>query len=115
MALTNSQRAQVRRYLGFSLTAQGSVSLFESALDGLDTADDGGATEALVVGMLEDLADIETDINTFRHLAMAAEAGDGVSVDYARAVAVSKIDGWRLARQIGDVIGVEPIRNVFAG
>jgi hypothetical protein len=59
MALTDDQRASVRRYLGYPDRTQGFYSLLEGAMDALSTAG-----EAQVVALLTKLATLETRIET---------------------------------------------------
>lgn len=107
MALTDAQKAQVRRYLGYP-DINREPSNLESAFDALSAEG-----EAVVVSILAEIATIRASISgsqTRQGIKRAEDIeffqGGGLQALYA--------EGNRLAYELGAVFGIEPLRLPFS-
>jgi hypothetical protein len=108
MALTDAQKAQVRRYLGYPDVNRASYPDLEGALDALSAEG-----ETFVGELLTSLASVQTKL---------ASAWDRQKVHRAEEVTLAghdeilalRAEGYRLARDLGVALDVKPRRNPFA-
>lgn len=108
MALTDTQKASIRRYLGYPDWVQGSYSLLEGRMQVLSAAG-----EAQVTALLTDIANVETRIKatyTVQHVKRAEE----VELQGPEGVASLRQEGRRLVEQLAAMFGVPVERNAFS-
>lgn len=108
MALTDAQKAQVRRYLGFPDINRQSNSELEGAMTALSAEG-----ESFVGDLLTGLAAVQTKLTASwdRQKVIKAEevtlAGDGE-------IRALRMEGNRLAMDLGTTLDVEPRRMPFS-
>lgn len=109
MALTDAQKAQVRRYLGFPDVGRESDGLLEGAMDALSVEG-----EALVVVILTALADIQTKLSAAQTRMQIVQIED---VKFAGGDEVKGLwaEGNRLAADLAVTLGITARRRPFGG
>lgn len=108
MALTDTQKASIRRYLGYPDWRQGAYSLLEGRMSVL--SDEG---EIEVEGLLTDIGTIETRIKAIYSLQHVTRAEE-VELRGPEGVASLRMEGRRLVEQLAAMLGVPIERNAFA-
>lgn len=109
MALTDDQRASVRRYLGYPDRIQGYYSDLEGAMDALSTAG-----EAQVVTILTKLATLETRIET-NWSTQNIKRAEEVEFFGPEGVQSLLAEGNRLVKQLASLLGVAVLCSAFSG
>lgn len=107
MALTEAQKAQVRRYLGYPDVNRGSHHEIEGAFGSLSAEG-----ETIVTGLLTQLAAVQTalqDAWTRQKVSRAEE----VTLTADGELRAMRMEGKRLAADLGGVFGLAPRRDVF--
>lgn len=110
MALTATQKATVRTYLGFSDISGTQVSSrLESAF--LSLSAEG---ETLIVGLLTQLASVETILSQSwtRQAAIRAEE---VTLAGLGEITALRTEGDRLVHRLASILGVQPLSSPFSG
>lgn len=107
MALTDSQRAEVRRYLGYSDLSAGLYSTLEGAMAALSAA---GVAQVAIV--LADLAAIEARLRSSWTRQAVIKAED-VTLAGRDEILALRQEGSRLAGMLASIFGVEVQRSVF--
>lgn len=107
MSLTTTQRAKVRRYLGYPDGNRELSSSLEGAMTSLSVEG-----EAEVVSVLSQLATIEANLESSwaRQKVVRAEE---VTLAGADEIMALRAEGNRLAATLGSLLGVEPRRQAF--
>lgn len=108
MALTDDQRASVRRYLGYPDRSPGFYSSLEGAMDILSVAG-----EAQVVSLLTKLASLETRIEA-GWATQNIKRAEEVEFFGAEGKAAMLAEGNRLVRQLAALLGVEVLSSAFS-
>lgn len=107
MSLSTTQRAKVRRYLGFP---DGNCELSSSLEGAMTSLSAEGEVE--VVAVLTQLATIETSLESSwaRQKVIRAEE---VTLAGADEIMALRAEGNRLASTLASILGVEPRRQAF--
>ncbi len=118
MAYTESERVQIRRYLGFPAIRQGDDPRLESAISSSQSRADGGtmtdsSTETAVRGYLTSLSAIETQLQNL-WASMLATQIETIQIDPARGALALCMEGRRFVGHIADALDTRPLRDVFA-
>lgn len=108
MALTATQKAEARRYLGYSDTSQGAYSLLEGVLVAISAE-----AEVQVIQILTDLATIETQLRANWPLQKAKRAEE-VELWGLEGILALRNEGNRLAMMLASVLGVTVQRLPFS-
>jgi hypothetical protein len=118
MAWTESDRATLRHYLGFSALFLQADPRLELAITSVQSKADGGtrpddSTERLIRGWLAQLARLE---KRFEELWDEAEALklDSLGVDPYRALVMLRSEGRRIVAGIARALGTAPRHDVFS-
>jgi hypothetical protein len=118
VAWTESDRATLRHYLGFSALFLQADPRLELAITSVQSRSDGGtrpddSTERLIRGWLAQLARLE---KRFEELWDEAEALklDSLGVDPYRALAMLRSEGRRVVANIARALGTSPRHDVFS-
>lgn len=114
MAFTDSEKAQIRKWLGFPALFHYRDPRLESAIAAVESIADGGATEALVRTHLQKLASIEDAIDQVAACMGTVQVGK-VQTDAARAQLMHERRGRRYIGYLSDAIGLGGyvMRDVF--
>ena len=108
MALTDTQKAEVRRYLGYADQSQGYYSVLEGAMAVLSA---GG--EVQVTALLTDLAAIEAALRnpwTIQKVKRAEE----VQLWVSDGLIALRQEGNRLVNQLANMFGVPVLSSAFS-
>lgn len=108
MALTDAQKAQVRRYLGYPDVNRQSHHVLEGALTSLST--DG---ESLVSDLLTQLATIQTKL-TSSHDRQKVLKAEEVTLAGDLEIRALRAEGARLVQDLGVTLDVPPRRHPFS-
>jgi hypothetical protein len=115
MALTNAQRVEIRRCLGWSARFRQFDSRLEMAFNALDAmfAEDPDTT-TLVLGLLPKIAAVEAELLD-AHTNLQAEKLGSISLDGAKQIAVLRSEGRRFVGQLSATLGVPVRHDIFSG
>lgn len=119
MALAESDRANLRHFLGFGAVFLNQDPILENALTAIQSISDGGtrvdsSTETLVKGWVTDLQTVEGMLKNLWPQAQMA-AADRAQFDVARGRAVLCMEGRRLVGYICATCGLKgPRRDIFS-
>lgn len=118
MAWTESDRVQMRHFLGYSATFTQVDPRLESAITSTQSIVDGGqrpdsSTETAMRGVIADLQSIEAKLRTLWPL-MHGLAVDETRADPVRGAMMLRSEGWRLACSLARFLDTRPIANVFS-
>lgn len=110
MALTAAQKAEIRRYLGFSdiNRVDSSFALLESAMSAVSAEG-----EALVVVLLGKLATIETELTNALGCLKASQVED-VRLRGPEQIRTLREEGRRLVGDLGVTLDTPPRRTPFS-
>lgn len=108
MALTADQRAQVRRYLGYSDISAGGTSPLEQAMDVLSSEG-----ETIVASILSEISTLRSQMLTNLGR-MGLTRAEEVSFDNVNATPMLRGEGSRLVRELAAIFGVEVRVDPFA-
>lgn len=114
-AFTDDQRAQVRKYLGYSRLFINSNPILESAMTAVEQLNDGGSTFTAIVNVLVQLAAVEAQISS-NMLTMIAggSAIDGeLTYDPIRGDYSLRRVGQALINQIAIPLATSPVVSYF--
>lgn len=109
MSLTATQKAEIRRFMGYSDLTQGYYSTLEGALNALSAE-----AELQVATILTDLAAIEAQLRTSWSRQKVKRAEDVELAGHDELVALYR-EGNRLAGLLGTVTGVPVAQAPFGG
>ncbi len=107
MALTGAQKAEIRKFLGYSDASAGSYSLLEGRMNALSP--DG---EAQAIVMLADLDAIEDQLRSHWTIQKAKKVEEIELWGYEGLIALQG-EGDRLVRQLANLLGVEIANSPF--
>lgn len=107
MALTDAQKTQVRRYLGFPDIYRASHQDLEGAWGALSS--DG---ETFVGSLLTQLAAVQTALQDAWSRQKVSKAEE-VTLTADGELRAMRMEGKRLALELGQVFGIAPKRDVF--
>lgn len=107
MALTDAQRAEVRRFLGYPDSSLGEYSVLEGRMDAISAAG-----EAIVVAVLTDLATLETKLRAVWSTAHVTRAEE-VGLAAPAGLAALRQEARRLCYSLGQSLGVSVERTPF--
>ena len=110
MALTLQQRADVRRYLGWSAQFSQTDNALENAFDGLETQPEH---ETQVVSLLTEISDIRTKLLDSHNRLKAIKVGSIGLDTYRSELAALRDEGMRLTGELASIMGVERRHNIF--
>lgn len=127
MAFKESERVQIRKWVGFAAIFQQADPRLENAISAVQSIADGGTrpnppsgsgltvseSEELIRCTLAELVKVETRIEKIRNFTFASEV-DEVKVDPARGLLILYMEGRRLVGTICDVLSTRPRRDVFS-
>lgn len=118
MAYTSAQRVQIRRYMGVAPNRNQGDDL-DALVTSTQSVADGGVmpdnqTELYVVGLLTQLATLQTNISNLWEQ-MQADSVDKLRVDPVRALMALRSDGRRLVGDLAVVLDFAPKRDAFSG
>lgn len=108
MALTATQKANIRRYLGYPDITQGSASTLEGVMLAISAE-----AETQIGTILTDLATIETTLRASWSRQMVTRAED-VTIAGPQEIRSLRAEGNRLARHLASVLGVAVWQFPFA-
>jgi hypothetical protein len=111
MALTATQEAKVRYYLGWSARFHQSDSRLEMALSALPSE---AESETLIVAALVRVEDIDTKL-TDAHGRLKAMKVGSIDLPGHREVETLRSEGRRWVGRIASTLGVEVRQDVFSG
>lgn len=114
MAFTNAHKAAIRKWLGYSVLFSQTHPELEGQLAAIDAIPDGGETANLILGYLDELLDVETQMKNLRPIFMAAEADKDATIDPVRARLALCAEGRRLAGHLSDACNIRVLRDVFS-
>lgn len=109
MALSDANKAKVRRYLGYPDVNRASYDEVENAMTALSAEG-----EAVVTGILTQLDAVDTGLQAEWSYLRVQRAED-VTLDSPGAVRSLRAEGRRLACELGAVFDLEPRRDIFSG
>lgn len=112
MALTATERAQVRLYCGWSARFRQTDSRLEQSMNALDMGD--AATLTIVSGLLLSLVDIDTKL-VDAHKRIKAQAVGSIKLTLDKEIGLLRSEGRRFAGRLASLLGVEIRQDVFAG
>lgn len=107
MALTATQKAEVRRYLGYPDLSQGAYSTLEGAMSAISAE-----AELQVAAYLTDLLDIEARLRSSWGVQVAKKAEEVELWGWAGIMALRQ-EGNRLVEALGRLLNTEPQRQFF--
>lgn len=118
MAFSSSEKAKIRKWLGYSPIFQGQYPALDAAIVAVQSTADGGTladseTEDLIQGYLTKLDALDVRLEELRDQ-MEASVVDEVRADSARALLALYKEGRRLVGHIADALGALPARDVFS-
>ncbi len=119
MAFTETERVQIRRWLGFPAIFQQADPILESAITAVQSTADGGArpdnsTELAIRGYLTELGTLETKWKDL-YDQMQAFKLNNLTVDPLRGLAGIRQLGRQYVGHIADALSTKPRRDVFSG
>lgn len=106
--MTDAQRADIRRYLGYSDQSRGFYSTLEGAIDILSPE-----AEEIVVSILTEIAEIEAQLRDARNCRLMALRVEDITLANYDEIRGLRREGQRLARDISTILGVEIFRTPF--
>lgn len=121
MAFSESERANIRRYLGLASLYLKNYSRFEDAITLTQSVSEGGqmpdsSTENLIRNALTKLALVETKLEALWDQAQVVEMGsDQVKINPARGAFHLRMEGRRHIATISNTIACVPIADFFSG
>lgn len=115
MPFTNTERANLRAYLGFSKQFSDFNSRLEVAMTAVEQLDDGDATMTRIRSVLTKLASLDDKLEELHCTAFVMEAGtDKVKIDSIRAIQMLKMEGRRLIQQLAIPLGCQPQKDYYS-
>lgn len=108
MALTDSEKAKIRRFLGYTDASKGGYYLLEGRM--IDLSPEG---EEEITQLLTDLADIEAELRKHWR-AQRAKKVDEIELWGFDGIAAMRSEGLRLCLSIAMILGVEVQTTPFA-
>lgn len=120
-AWTETEKANLRAYLGYPSLFHQYEPRLENAITAVQSTADGGAlsssaTQDRMRSVLTQLATLESKITELQCSYSIMEAGtDNVRLDAGRALFLLRMEGRRLIGQLSIPLGTRPIRDYFTG
>lgn len=112
MAFTDSQKSQIRQWMGYADIFHDADPRLENAMLSVQQLPDGGAAEARIVAMLPK---IQAAWDNFTNLDCLSNVQVGnVKMDAIRARAWARQIGPTLVGLLSDALRCRPARNIFA-
>ncbi len=118
---TETQKADIRAYLGFPSLFHQQEPRLENAIVSVMAVSDGGvlpssATQDRMILVLAQLNNIDCLLSNTQTYAEANSVdGDVIQVDYVRANFMLKMEGRRLISQLAIPLGTRPFRDYYSG
>lgn len=109
MALSDTEKASVRRWLGYSLLYSQTDPILEGQFHAVDNLPDNGATEALIRLYLVELDAIVADIRDQSRPLADVGAADEASVDAFRGMVAKMREGRMWVSQLAQALNM-PVR-----
>lgn len=106
--MTDAQRAEIRRYLGYSDQSRG----YYNTLDGV-IAILSPEAEEIIVSILTELAEIEAQIRDARRCRLMATRVEDITLSSYDEIRGLRLEGQRLARDISTILGVKIFQTPF--
>jgi predicted nucleic acid-binding Zn-ribbon protein len=111
MALTLQQRADTRRFLGWSAQFSQTDNALENAFDGLETQPEH---EAQVISLLAEIESIRTKLTDSHNRLKAVKVGSIELNTYHMELTALRDEGMRLTGELASIMGVERRHNIFS-
>lgn len=111
MALSTTERASIRRYLGWTTAFRQITPGLENAMERIAEVPED---EAEVRSLLAQLTDIETRLNTGARDRLQASQVGSITLNAAEVYQL-RAEGRRFVRQIAALLDVEILQNAFGG
>lgn len=108
MALTGTQKAQVRLYLGYQDQDRQLSTELESQLGSISTE-----AETLVIGLLASLLDIDAKLLSAHGRLKALKVGS-IELPGAGEIETLRSEGRRFVGRLAVIFDVEPLHDVFS-
>lgn len=113
MAFTESDRVNIRHYVGAGQLFLQAYPLLESAITNIQAIADGGtrpdsSAETAVKSLVTDLQSVESNLKALWPTMLALTA-DEVKIDPARAMAALRMEGRRLAYSLARHLGFNSV------
>jgi hypothetical protein len=121
MSFAESDRVNIRKYLGLTSLYRRSYTRFEDAMTLIQSVADGGSmvdssTETMIKASLTELAAIETGLKALRIQAHVQSAGaDQLKINALQGAFFLKGEGRRQIAIIANTLGIEPSGDFFSG
>lgn len=109
MALSDANKAQVRRYLGYPDINRSSHSGLENAMTALSSEG-----ETVVTGVLTQLDTIQTSLQG-EWAYLRVQRAEDVTLNSAGALRALRAEGRRLAEELAATLDVQVNRDIFSG
>lgn len=118
MAWTETDRVQIRHYLGFSAIFLQADPRLELAITAVQQVSDGGArpdtsTEAYIRSILTQLQELEWTMRAQWALVSGTQVGK-ITADAARGLATLRSEGRRLVNAIARQLATHPRADIFS-
>lgn len=117
---TPTERAQIRKYMGYSPLFQDYQSLLESAINAVRARADGGdlpddSTQESIRAVIAKLISIEDKLQGLWCQFQVSEVGsEKLRLNFIQAVSLLKAEGRRLIHQIAIPLGTTPVRDFWS-
>lgn len=112
-SFTDTQRANIRLYLGWSARFHQTDSRLEQAMSAVDM-ESSGATNTICVALLASLADIEAKLLDAHNRLKAMQVGS-ITLPGKNELGLLRSEGRRFAGKLAATLGVEVRHDVFSG
>lgn len=106
--MTDAQRAQIRRYLGYSDKSRGFYSLLEGSITVLEPE-----AEEILLSILQELAEIEAALRDARLKRLKAKRVEDITLGHYDEIRGLRLEGQRLVMDISQMLGVPPLFHPF--
>ncbi len=116
---TESDRVQIRRYLGFSGIFLQANPRLESAITAVQAISDGGtrpdnSSELEVRAYIAKLQKIDEKIECMLWSTVGVSKADEINIDSARGIAVMKQEGRRFVTLLSDILSCTPLKDCYS-
>lgn len=110
---TDLQRAQLRQVMGYSKFFASSNSIFENALDEIQTTVDDGSTFNNTIILLNQILGIDVQRLNNSTLGLATQVSGEVVFDSARNDAILKSIGRTYIKQLSIIFSMQPSQDYY--
>lgn len=115
MNFTETERANLRAYLGFSKLFTDFNSRLEVAMNVIEQLDDDDATITRIRSVLDTLSSLDDKLEELHCTAFVEMAGsDKVKINSIRAIQMLKMEGRRYIQQLAIALGCQPMKDYYS-